>query len=111
MDRRELDLELERMHPASWGWALACCGRDRHLAEDVLQSAYARIFTLGARFDGRSSLRSWVFSVIRLTATVAASAPRAALAFAPPTRSLRSFLRPWSYLFVPPTARPVTVKE
>src|SRR5436309_14357141 len=68
MDRRELDLELERMHPASWGWALACCGRDRHLAEDVLQSAYARIFTLGARFDGRSSLKSWVFGVIRLTA-------------------------------------------
>lgn len=68
MDRPELDLELERMHTASWGWALACCGRDREIAQDVLQSAYLRIVSGAARFDGRSSLKSWVFGVIRLTA-------------------------------------------
>jgi RNA polymerase sigma factor (sigma-70 family) len=68
MDRRELDLELEHMHPASWGWALACCGRDREIAQDVLQSAYLRIVSGAARFDGRSGFRSWVFGVIRLTA-------------------------------------------
>ena len=68
MDRSELARELERLHPESWGWALACCGRDRELAEDALQTAYLRILSGHARFGGRSTLRTWVFGVIRLTA-------------------------------------------
>jgi RNA polymerase sigma-70 factor (ECF subfamily) len=68
MERSELERELERLHAASWGWALACCARDRELAEDALQSAYLRIVSGRARFDGRSSLRTWVFGVIRRTA-------------------------------------------
>ncbi len=68
MDRAELERELEQMHEACWGWALACCGRERELAEDALQSAYLRIISEQARFDGRSALRTWVFGVIRRTA-------------------------------------------
>jgi RNA polymerase sigma factor (sigma-70 family) len=68
MERSELERELERLHEQSWGWALACCGRDRALAEEALQSAYLRIITGRARFDGRSSVRTWVFGVIRRTA-------------------------------------------
>ena len=68
MERSELERELERLHAASWGWALACCARDRELAEDALQSAYLRILLGRTRFDGRSSLRTWVFGVIRRTA-------------------------------------------
>lgn len=68
MERAELERELERLHGASWGWALACCARDRDAAEDTLQSAYLRILSGKARFDGRSSLRTWVFGVIRRTA-------------------------------------------
>jgi len=67
MERAELEQELERMHAACWGWALACCGRDREIAEEALQSAYLRILSGQARFDGRSSMRTWVFGVIRRT--------------------------------------------
>jgi RNA polymerase sigma-70 factor (ECF subfamily) len=68
MERAELERELERLHGACWGWALACCARDRDAAEDTLQSAYLRMLSGKARFDGRSSLRTWVFGVIRRTA-------------------------------------------
>lgn len=69
MEREELERELERLHPACWGWALACSGRDRESAEDALQSAYLRILSGRARFDGRSAFRTWVFGVIRRTAS------------------------------------------
>jgi RNA polymerase sigma factor (sigma-70 family) len=68
MEQCELERELEQLHPESWGWALACCGRDKEVAEDVLQSAYLRIFSGRATFNGDSSLKTWVFGVIRWTA-------------------------------------------
>lgn len=67
MDRSELEHELERLHADCWGWALACCGRDRELAEEALQTAYLRVFSGRAAFRGRSSVKTWVFGVIRLT--------------------------------------------
>jgi RNA polymerase sigma factor (sigma-70 family) len=69
VDRPELERELERLHGECWGWALACSERDRDLAEDVLQSAYLRILSDDAHFDGRSTFRTWVFAVVRRTAT------------------------------------------
>lgn len=68
VERSSVDRELAELHPESWGWALACCGRDRELAEDVLQTAYLRILSGAARFEGRSSFKTWVFGVIRMTA-------------------------------------------
>src|SRR5512140_3418165 len=68
MDRSELARELERMHEESWGWALACCSRDPELAKDALQTAYLHVLSGQARFDGRSSFRTWLFGVIRFTA-------------------------------------------
>jgi RNA polymerase sigma factor (sigma-70 family) len=68
MHRSALERELERLHPSSWGWALACCARDREMAEEVLQSVYLRIVSGRARFRGDSSFKTWVFGVIRLTA-------------------------------------------
>jgi RNA polymerase sigma-70 factor (ECF subfamily) len=68
MDRSELEHEMERLHRESWGWALACCRRDRELAEDTLQTAYLRMLSGKATFSGRSSFKTWVFGVIRLTA-------------------------------------------
>ncbi len=56
------------MHPASFAWALWCCGRRREEAEEVLQSAYLKVFEGAASFDGDSSLRTWFFGVIRRTA-------------------------------------------
>jgi RNA polymerase sigma-70 factor (ECF subfamily) len=68
MDRAELEQQLQALHPASFGWALACCDRDRNDAEDVLQTVYVKIFEGKARFDGRAAFRTWLFAVIRNTA-------------------------------------------
>lgn len=68
MERAELERELERLHAACWGWALACCARGRDAAEETLQAAYLKILSGSARFDGRSQFRTWVFGVIRFTA-------------------------------------------
>ncbi|HVH42045.1 MAG TPA: RNA polymerase sigma factor [Labilithrix sp.] len=60
--------ELSALHDASFGWALACCGRDRALAEDVLQDAYFKVLDGRARFAQQSSFKTWLFGVIRMTA-------------------------------------------
>jgi RNA polymerase sigma-70 factor (ECF subfamily) len=67
MTRSQLEREVERLHAECWGWALACCGRDRELAEEALQTAYVRILSGRAKFRGGSSVKTWVFGVIRLT--------------------------------------------
>lgn len=59
--------ELERLHQRSFGWALACCRGDRSEAEEVLQVAYMKIIDGSARFAARSSFKTWLFAVIRLT--------------------------------------------
>ncbi len=64
----DLARELSTFHASSWGWALACCSRDAAQAEDVLQEAYFKVLEGKARFSGASSLKTWFFGVIRLTA-------------------------------------------
>jgi DNA-directed RNA polymerase specialized sigma24 family protein len=68
MDRDILENKLRDLHAASFAWALACCGYERQEAEDVLQTVYLKIIDGRARFDGLSSLKTWLFSVIRWTA-------------------------------------------
>ena len=63
-----LQRELSDLHPKSFGWALACCRYDRIEAEEVLQTSYLKVLSGRARFDQRSSFRTWLFGVIRLTA-------------------------------------------
>ena len=64
----ELEAQLESLHSESFGWALSCCGHDETEAEDVLQTTYLKIITGKARFEGRSSFKTWVFGVVRRTA-------------------------------------------
>jgi RNA polymerase sigma factor (sigma-70 family) len=68
MDEVELRRQLERAHADCFGWAMACCGRDRDDAEEVLQAVYLTVLDGSARYDGRSSFRTWLFGVIRRTA-------------------------------------------
>jgi DNA-directed RNA polymerase specialized sigma24 family protein len=58
MSPADLAPELERLHPAAFGWALSCCRWDRAAAEDVLQASYLKLLDGRARFDGRSSLKT-----------------------------------------------------
>jgi RNA polymerase sigma-70 factor (ECF subfamily) len=68
MDISELKAELETLHSASFGWAMSCCRRDRAEAEEVLQTVYLKILEGKACFRGESSLKTWLFAVIRKTA-------------------------------------------
>jgi len=65
MDRACLERAIEELHPASFAWALGCCARRREDAEEVLQSVYVMTLEGTARFDGRSSFKTWLFGVIR----------------------------------------------
>ncbi|NND67378.1 MAG: RNA polymerase sigma factor [Halioglobus sp.] len=56
---------LQQHHSESWGWALSVCDWDKQMAEDVLQEAYLRVLDGRAQFGGRSSEKTWFFSVIR----------------------------------------------
>ena len=68
MSSDDLPHQLERLHAAAFGWALSCCAWDRSTAEDVLQVSYLKLLDGRARFEGRSSLRTFVFGVIARTA-------------------------------------------
>ena len=68
MQIAELKAELERLHSASFGWALSCCRRNAAEAEEVLQTVYLKILQRKAVFRGESKLQTWLFAVIRKTA-------------------------------------------
>jgi RNA polymerase sigma-70 factor (ECF subfamily) len=68
MEISELKAELEKLHPASFGWALSCCASNHSDAEEVLQMVYVKILQGKAVFRGESKLQTWLFAVIRKTA-------------------------------------------
>ena len=59
-----IDNEFASLHGSSFGWALACCGRRRDDAEDVLQDVYAKVLSGRAVFRQQSSFKTWLFGVI-----------------------------------------------
>ena len=65
----ELRAMLERHHADCLGWAMACCGFDQSEASDVLQDTYLKVLDGRAVFRGSSTFRTWVFGVIRRTAS------------------------------------------
>ena len=69
----ELEQQIAALHPASFAWALACTRWNAAEAEEVLQSVYLSILEGRARFDGRSTFKTWLFAVVR---NVAARARR-----------------------------------
>lgn len=66
--RANVEAQLERHHADCFAWAMACCGRDRAEAEDVLQTSYLKVLDGRAVFASRSTLKTWLFGVIRRTA-------------------------------------------
>ncbi|MGD8276635.1 MAG: RNA polymerase sigma factor [Gemmatimonadota bacterium] len=68
MTPTELEARLRWLHRESFGWALHCCGWEESDAEDVLQTAYLKVLSGAARYEGRSVFKTWLFGVIRRTA-------------------------------------------
>ena len=64
-----LEARLEALHDRSVGWALACSGWDRDEASDLLQIVYVKVLEGRARFEARSRFSTWLFGVIRVTAS------------------------------------------
>jgi RNA polymerase sigma-70 factor (ECF subfamily) len=60
--------ELQAHHTDNFGWALACCGWQRDMADDALQEAYLRVLDGRAAFGGRAAPKTWFFAVIRRVA-------------------------------------------
>ena len=56
---------LEAMHGQVFGWALSRSDFEHAVAEDLVQQAYIELLTGKARFDGKSSLRTFVFAVVQ----------------------------------------------
>lgn len=56
---------LEAIHRELFGWALTRCGFDRTAAEDLMQEAYVAVLSGAARFDNKSSLKTFLFSVVQ----------------------------------------------
>ena len=71
LDHLNLAAQLEAIHPQSFGWAMACCDRRREVADDVLHDVYVKVLSREARFDGHSAFKTWLFGVIRRTASSA----------------------------------------
>ncbi len=56
---------LEAIHGQVFGWALSRCNYEQVVAEDLVQQAYMELLTGKAQFDGRSSLKTFVFAVVQ----------------------------------------------
>lgn len=65
MDEVRLREMMAQVNEAAYGWALQCCDGRREEARDLLQSVYLMLLEGRARFDGRSTFKTWLFAVIR----------------------------------------------
>ncbi|NOX68485.1 MAG: RNA polymerase sigma factor [Gammaproteobacteria bacterium] len=59
---------LEALHVELYGWSLSRCGYERTAAEDLMQQAYVEIISGRARFDNKSSLKTFMFGVVQMLA-------------------------------------------
>ena len=60
--------QLAAFHEDAFGWAVRCSGGDADTGADTLQESYVKVATGRAAFGGKSSLKTWWFAVVRLTA-------------------------------------------
>lgn len=56
---------LAAIHDQLYGWSLSRCGYDYAAAEDLMQQAYVEVLSGRARFDNKSSLKTFLFGVVQ----------------------------------------------
>ena len=59
--------DLRAHHQDLSQWALYCADFDHDLAREAVQQSYLKIVEGSARFGGNSTLKTWLFGVVRLT--------------------------------------------
>jgi RNA polymerase sigma factor (sigma-70 family) len=59
--------ELRALHQEVFRWALYCADFNHEQAKDAVQQTYLKIVEGTAYFGGKSSLKTWLFGVVRLT--------------------------------------------
>lgn len=68
MTTNELENELAQIHSDSLNWSLRCCFFNEQMAQEVLQESYIKLLNKIDQFEGNSSLKTWLFTIIRNTA-------------------------------------------
>lgn len=63
-----MEVFLKQHYRLSYLWARQCCWFDSEMAREVLHIALLKILEGKARFAGQSTDKTWLFSVIRITA-------------------------------------------
>ena len=63
----ELIDQVAAFHDDAFGWAVACCAGDFEAAADAMQESYIKAANGRAKFEGRATLKTWWFAVIRIT--------------------------------------------
>lgn len=71
MKPSQLEQVIKAMHTEAYLWARQCCDFDEESAKDVLQEVYLKILEGKASFKEKSSIKTWLFAVIRFTAAEA----------------------------------------
>jgi RNA polymerase sigma factor (sigma-70 family) len=69
MDDQQFRALLEQHHVQAFTWALSLCRFDSDAADNLLQTAYVNILSRHSMFSEQSSFRTWLFAVIRKTAS------------------------------------------
>ena len=67
MNRKQVEAQLRIYHEDAYWWALQCSNYNEEDAKDVLQNTYVKILEGRAKYNGRSTFKTWLFSVIRFT--------------------------------------------
>jgi hypothetical protein len=56
---------LAELHEQLYGWSLSRCGHDPTTAEELMQQAYVETLSGRARFDEKSSLKTFPFAAVQ----------------------------------------------
>ncbi len=68
MQPTQLEKLIKELHTDAYLWARQCCNFHDWLAKDVLQQVYLKILEGKAKYNEKSSVKTWLFAVIRYTA-------------------------------------------
>jgi len=67
MTQKQLIKLINPLHEEAYIWAKQCVAGNADNAAEILQIVYLKILEGKAQFGGKSSLKTWLFSIIRYT--------------------------------------------